>query len=100
MLHRGRDILPFVAALLQLSSDFGRDIARPSLGGVEGDDAHRMAVHFVQEVADQHLAIRTLIIIGLAPSAAYPGAAGVQWYEVHVMVRILRHHRWRAIHTG
>jgi hypothetical protein len=78
MLHGGRDILPFVPALLQLSSDFGGDIARPSLGGVEGDDAHRTAVDFMQEVADQHLAIRTPIIIGLAPGAAYPDPEGVQ----------------------
>src|SRR5882757_3231287 len=43
MLHRGGNILPFVPALLQLSSDFGGGISRPSLGGVEGDDAHRTA---------------------------------------------------------
>jgi hypothetical protein len=32
----------------------------------------------MQEVADQHLAIRTFIIIGLAPGAAYPDPEGVQ----------------------
>ena len=50
----------------------------------------------VQEVVDQCLAV--ILIVGLVKAAPYPEPGGVQ-HDIGVMVRILRHDRWRARHT-
>src|SRR5882757_8946393 len=96
MSQRWRDSFPSGPPPLQLSGDFCRYHARPSLGGVERDDAHGIAIMAVQEVADQCLAV--VFIGGLVKAAPYPNPGGVQ-HDVGVMVRILRHDRWRAKHT-
>src|SRR5829696_8799357 len=96
MLQRWRDSCPSGPPPLQLSSDFCRYNARPSLGGVETDDAQGIAILAVQEVADQCLAV--VLNGGRAEGAPYPNPGGVQ-HNVGVMVRILRHDRWRARHN-
>src|ERR1700722_2595326 len=96
MLQRWRDSFPCGPPPLQRSGDFCRYNARPSLGGVERDDAHGMAILAVQEVADQCLAV--ILIGGLAQRAPHPNPVGVQ-HDVGVVVRILRLDRWRGRHT-
>src|ERR1700722_265553 len=96
MLQRWRDSFPCGPPPLQRSGDFCRYNVRPSLGGVETDDAHGMAILAVQEDVDQCLAV---VLIGvLPPGAPHPNPGGVQ-HDVGVVVRILRLDRWRARHT-
>ncbi len=45
-----------------LIGDFDRHVARPALGGVKGDDAHRVLILTLKYVADQGRPARTRLI--------------------------------------
>jgi hypothetical protein len=57
-----------LAAPAQLLCDIGRNISRPSLSGVEADDADGLRILPVEQVLDDGLEVRR-IDIGLAPGA-------------------------------
>src|SRR6266536_53228 len=69
LLHRKWHLVVLGKAPSQLVGDIYRHVARPSLGGVEGDDARGMAILAFHQVTDQRLAVGVLFI-GLPPSAA------------------------------
>src|SRR5207245_7240524 len=71
LLHRGRHLIVFRKAPTQLIGNIDRDVARPALGGIEGNDPHRMAKLVFQETADQRLAVGVFLVY-LAPSAPEP----------------------------
>ena len=72
-LHRPRHIAIFDQASAQLVGDVLGDVARPALGGVEGDDAQRIAILAIDQVADQRLPIRS-VWVGLWLGLAKPGS--------------------------
>ena len=58
-----------IVAPAQLAGDILRNVFRPALGRIEGDDADRIAILARKQVLDDGLKISGLIV-GLPPSAA------------------------------
>lgn len=76
-------LVVFDKATAQFVGDVLGDVAAPAFGGIEGDDAHRVAVLAANEIADQHLASGAHFV-GLAPSAAKPSTEVVE-HEISVL---------------
>ena len=78
--HRGRHFVVFHKAPPQLIGNIFGDVAGPALGGVEGDDACRIAILAAHEMLDQHLAEGHLLV-GLPPGTA-PATAKIVQYQI------------------
>ena len=61
--------------------DIFGNVFRPAFGGVEGDDADRIAVLAGQQVLDDRFEIGRLVI-GFAPGAAYRPKSSATKYTV------------------
>src|SRR5882757_9741693 len=71
LLHRARHLVVFSKASAQLVGNIDRDVARPALGGVEGDNADGVTILVFHETAHQRLPVSALLIC-FAPSAPEP----------------------------
>src|ERR1700761_8179020 len=80
-----------VATLAQLVGDVGRNVLRPAICGVEGNDAHRVAELSLEHAHDHRLKVGS-VGIGFSISAAR-GTEVVQDY-VDVLALVLGNDRW------
>ena len=94
-----------IAAPAQLAGDILRNIFRPALGRIEGDDADRIAILAGKQVLNDGLKISGLVV-GLPPSAAdLPKIIGneidrliavsgtIEGVQLVLRIRKLRHNR-------
>ena len=58
-----------IAASAQFLSNVFGDVVRPSLFGVEGDDADRIVVLARKEILNNGFQVRGFVVIGFAPGA-------------------------------
>jgi hypothetical protein len=84
----GRDLAALGAALDEFARDLEAHIARPTPGGIEGDDADWIYVLAVEQVADDSRTVR--LFVGLAPGAADAAAEIVQ-HKIDIPVRFVRY---------
>ena len=75
-------------ASAQLVGHVLRDIPPPALGGIEGDDANRIAILPIEQVRDEGFKIGVLDV-GLAPCS--PALAEVVEHKINLLIITKRH---------
>ena len=71
--------------MYDLIGDVHGHIAAPSLNAVEDDDANRIAVLAIHQIADQRFAVGA-VRVGFSPSPAEPATEVIE-NEVSVLIR-------------
>ena len=89
-LKEERNALLLITAVTKLVRDFGRDVLRPALCGIEGNNPDRVFVLACEQIGGDRFQIGSLEV-GLRPDAAR--LSEIIRYQVNRMIVAVRHNR-------